>query len=180
MSEETGPGLLWPVMVMSAGIALTAVAATSLVQSVPEPGQPRELSQLFLAAALALGGFSLIRLLQLWSLAAQRSALRQADPSGARRPVPWQLTDAHSSHAVWVIGVGSSVALMGALGLWSLAGDHRTGIEPGWPLLAIGVLVVAFARIAWSRTTASWERSGEGLTSAAPPPDALGEERLTP
>src|SRR5699024_11179996 len=79
---------------------------------------------------------------------------------GADLPaVRWQLFDAHSLHAVWVIAVGSSIALMGVLGVWSLLDGSPSGLEPGWPLLLCGVAVALLAHLAGQRTSRCWQEA---------------------
>src|SRR5699024_9268227 len=109
------------------------------------------------AASLALGGYSLTRLLQLLALAGSRRRRRSA---GAELPpVRWQLFDAHSLHAVWVIAVGASIALMGLLGVWSLLDGRPSGLEPGWPLLLCGGAVALLAHLAGRRTSRCWQEA---------------------
>ncbi|WP_193104848.1 hypothetical protein [Brachybacterium sp. FME24] len=160
---DSGPTLLWPCIVAAAGLVLTILEVGRLVQLAPADGQARPLNGLILAAALACGGFSMTRLLQLMVFAGSRRTRHTAGVGAPRREVPWQLTDVHSLHAVWVIGVGASIALMGLLGLWSLLGGLPSGLEPGWPSLLIGALVALLARLAWQRTTARWTASGDGI-----------------
>ncbi|MFC7463364.1 hypothetical protein [Brachybacterium sp. GCM10030252] len=165
--RERGPSLLWPWAVTGVGVALMALEVIRLVQTEPAAGDARPMSGLVLASALALGGFSLTRLLQLMRFAASRRGTANSAAAGrAARglpEVPWQLTDAHAMHAVWVIGVGASVALMGVLGLWSALDGRPSGLEPGWPLLVLGAVVAGLARAAWWRTTAMWKDSADGL-----------------
>ncbi|NMA76073.1 hypothetical protein H3H54_04745 [Brachybacterium sp. Z12] len=151
---DRGPSSLLPGLVTAIGLALAVRQLVVLVRASPSEGQALPLSGMVLAAALTLGGFSLTRLLQLLGFASSRRRRREA---GEELPeVPWQLGDAHSLHAVWVIGVGASVALMGLLGLWSLLDGRPSGLEPGWPLLLIGGAVALLARVAWRRTSACW------------------------
>ncbi|HEX7350759.1 hypothetical protein [Brachybacterium sp.] len=157
--RERGPSLWAPALVAVAGVALTVLAVVELVQPPPAAGEARPMGPLALAAALALGGFSLARQLQLLGLATSRSRRRAA---GAELPeAPWQLTEEHSLHGIWVIGTGASVALMGLLGLWSLWDGRPSGLEPGWPLLLVGALTALVGHLVRVRTTEAWERAGE-------------------
>ena len=121
-----------------------------------------------LSLALALGGFSGTRLLQLMAFAGARHPRAAENGSdraaeGSDLEVPWQLTDAQSVHGVWVIAVGGSLALMGMLGLWSALDGQPSGLEPGWPLLLLGVAVALLGRMAWLRTSAHWSGAGDGF-----------------
>jgi len=158
-ARERGPSLRAPALVAVAGVALTVLAVMELVQAHPAAGEARPMGPLVLAAALTLGGFSLARQLQLLALATSRSRRRT---TGAELPeVPWQLTEEHSLHGIWVIGTGASVALMGLLGLWSLWDGRPSGLEPGWPLLLVGALTALLGHLARVRTTEAWERAGD-------------------
>lgn len=153
------PSLLLPAVVAGLGVLLTVLSVAETVRFVPADGQARPLTVPLLAAALALGGFSLTRLLQLLLLARSRARARAA---GAELPeVRWQLIDAHSLHAVWVIGVGASIALMGALGVWSELDGAPSGLEPGWPLVAVGGGVALLAHRARQRTERCWVEAGD-------------------
>lgn len=158
--KDRGPSLLLPVLVTLLGLALLSQQLVELFRAMPAPGQARPMTGPVLAAALALGGFSLVRLLQLLGFVTGRRRRRAA--GGTLREVPWQLAEAHSLHAVWVIGVGASIALMGLLGLWSLLDGRPSGLEPGWPLLLVGGTVALVGRVAWQRTTAGWTDPPEG------------------
>jgi hypothetical protein len=156
-----GPSLLLPSLVAVVGVALTVHQLVELLHAVPLEGRARPMNGLVLASALALGGFSLTRLVQLMLFATDR---RRRASAGEELPgVPWQLTGTHALHGVWVIGVGASIGLMGLLGVWSLLDGRPSGLEPGWPLLVIGGAVSATGRAAWLRTSAAWEGTGEGL-----------------
>lgn len=158
--QDPGPSLLLPGLVTVLGLVLLTQQLVELIRMVPASGQPRPMNGPVLAAALALGGFSLTRLLQLLGFVTGR---RRREAAGETlREVPWQLEDAHSLHAVWAIGVGASIALMGLLGLWSLLDGQPSGLEPGWPLLLAGGAVALVGRLAWQRTTAGWTDHGEG------------------
>ncbi|ASK67201.1 hypothetical protein CFK39_12370 [Brachybacterium avium] len=154
-----GPSPLLATLVTAAGVVLTVLGVVEAVRTVPADGQVRPMSILVLAAALALGGYSLTRLLQLWVLAESR---RRRHAAGAELPeVRWQLLDAHSLHAVWAIGVGASVALMGLLGVWSLLDGHPSGLEPGWPLLLSGGALALLVHLVRGRTSRCWEEAGD-------------------
>lgn len=158
--QDPGPSPLLPGLVTVLGLALLSQQLVELIRMVPAEGQARPMSGPVLAAALALGGFSLTRLLQLLGFVTGR---RRREAAGETlREVPWQLRDAHSLHAAWVIGVGASIALMGVLGLWSLLDGRPSGLEPGWPLLLTGGAVALISRLTWQRTTAGWTAHGEG------------------
>lgn len=158
---DRGPSLLLPVLVTVAGVALAVHELMTLIGLDPAEGQPRPMTGLVLASALALGGFSLTRLLQLMAFAGARH--RDAGAGRNVQEVPWQLTDAQAQHGVWVIGVGASIALMGLLGLWSLIDGSPSGLEPGWPLLLVGGGVALAARWAWLRTSEAWSGAGDGF-----------------
>lgn len=165
---DRGPSVLLPVLVTIAGAALAVHELVELIRHVPAAGRPRPMNGALLSLALALGGFSGTRLLQLMAFAGARH--RRAAENGSDRAadgsdleVPWQLTDAQSLHGVWVIAVGGSLALMGALGLWSLLEGAPSGLEPGWPLLLLGGAVALCARTLWLRTSAHWAGAGDGL-----------------
>ncbi|HLQ80386.1 MAG TPA: hypothetical protein VK122_04755 [Brachybacterium sp.] len=152
-----GPSPLLPSLVTAVGVGLTVLAVVDVVRTVPAPGGARPMNAAVLAASLALGGYSLTRLLQLLALAGSRRRRRSA---GAELPpVRWQLFDAHSLHAVWVIAVGASIALMGLLGVWSLLDGRPSGLEPGWPLLLCGGAVALLAHLAGRRTSRCWQEA---------------------
>lgn len=154
-----GPSLLLPSLVTAAGAALTVLAVVEAVRTVPAAGQARPMTALVLTAALGLGGFSLTRVLQLLLMAESR---RRRGAAGSELPeVRRQLIDAHSLHAIWVIGVGASIALMGVLGVWSLLDGRASGLEPGWPLLLSGAAVALLAHLARQRTAQSWQEAGD-------------------
>lgn len=154
-----GPSALLPTLVAAAGAALTVLTAVETVRSVPGAGEARPMNELVLAAALALGGYSLTRLLQLLLLAGARARDRSAGRTLAE--VRWRLLDEHSLHAVWVIGVGASIGLMGLLGVWSLLDGHPSGLEPGWPLLLVGGGTALLAHLARQRTSRAWQEAGD-------------------
>lgn len=156
-----GPSLLLPVLASSLGAVLTAAAVVQAVRAVPAPGEARPMTALVLTAALALGGFSLTRLVQLLVLAGSRRRRRRA--GSELPPVRWQLFDAHSLHAVWVLAVGASIALMGLLGVWSLLDGHPSGLEPGWPLLLCGGGVALLAHLAGRATSRCWQEADGDL-----------------
>ncbi|ATG52710.1 hypothetical protein CFK38_15130 [Brachybacterium vulturis] len=161
MSSEhaAGPTPLLPSLVAAAGVVLTVLAVVEAARTVPAADQARPMNELVLAAALALGGYSLTRVLQLLLRAQSRRRRRRA---GAALPeVRRQLVDAHSLHAVWVIGVGASIALMGALGVWSLLDGRPSGLEPGWPLLLCGGAVALLAHLARQCTSRCWQEAGD-------------------
>ena len=179
---DRGPSLLLPALVTIMGVALALHELVELIRHLPAAGRPRSLDGVVLALALALGGFSGTRLLQLMTFAgarhrravsgagsraaggsdgSARASERTADEIGPE--VPWQLTDAQSVHGVWVIAVGGSLALMGMLGLWSALDGQPSGLEPGWPLLLLGVAVALLGRMAWLRTSAHWSGAGDGF-----------------
>ncbi len=156
-APPAGPSPLLPSLVTAVGVGLTVLAVVDVVRSVPAPGGARPMAAAVLAAALAFGGYSLTRLLQLLALAESR---RRRRSMGADLPaVRWQLFDAHSLHAVWVIAVGSSIALMGVLGVWSLLDGSPSGLEPGWPLLLCGGAVALLAHLAGQRTSRCWQEA---------------------
>lgn len=152
----------WPPGLV-AGLALVAVvlAVVELVRSVPQEGQVRPMVPLVLAAAAALGGFSLVRLGQLLALA--RSRAHRRERGAPLPPLAWSLTQEHAMHGTWLVGVGASVALMGALGLWSLLDGRPSGLEPGWPLLVCGGAVAVLGDRLRRRTEKLWEESGDAF-----------------
>jgi hypothetical protein len=116
---------------------------------------------LVLTAAAALGGFSLVRLGQLLALARSRAHRRARGAPLA--PLAWRITQEHALHGTWLVGVGASVALMGALGLWSQLDGRPSGLEPGWPLLLCGAAVAYLGDRLRRRIEELWEESGDGL-----------------
>ena len=158
-TRERGPSLLLPALVSAAGVLLAGFEVFSLVTMDLPEGEPLPLHRAVLAGALAMGGFSVTRLLQLLVFASRRRRRRQAGQELAE--VAWQLTDAHTVHGVWALAVSGSIALMGLLGLWSLLDGIPSGLEPGWPLLLIGAGLALLSRLAWLRTSASWEGAPE-------------------
>lgn len=160
-ARERGPSLLLPVLISVAGVLLAGYELIALV-SLGLPGsEPLPLNRAVLSCALALGGLSFTRLLQLLVFASRRRRRRQAGQELAE--VAWQLTDAHTVHGVWALGVSGSIALMGLLGLWSLLDGIPSGLEPGWPLLLIGAGLALLVRCVWLRTSASWEGAPEAF-----------------
>ena len=158
--QDPGPSPVLPGLVALLGLALFSQQLVELVRMEPAEGQARPMNGPVLAVALALGGYSMTRLLQLLRFVAGR---RRREAAGETlRDVPWQLLDSHSLHAVWVIGVGASIALMGLLGLLSLLDGRPSGLEPGWPLLLAGGAVALLGRLAWQRTTAAWTELSNG------------------
>lgn len=160
-ARERGPSLLLPSLVSAAGVLLAGFEVFSLVTMDLPEGEPLPLHRAVLAGALALGGFSATRLLQLLVFASRRRRRRQDGQELAE--VAWQLTDAHTVHGVWALAVSGSIALMGLLGLWSLLDGIPSGLEPGWPLLLIGAGLALLSRLAWLRTSASWEGAPEAF-----------------
>ncbi|MGP9537655.1 hypothetical protein ACT3SP_06560 [Brachybacterium sp. AOP43-C2-M15] len=156
-----GPSPLPPVLLAVTGAALTVWQLAELLRAVPAQGQALPMTGLVLAAAVALGGFSMARVLQLLRLAAAHRRRRLHGEETAEAPRP--LADAHSLHAIWVVGVGGSISLMGLLGVWSLLDGRPSGLEPGWPLLLIGAAVALVAHLAAQRTTACWEGPARGF-----------------
>jgi len=155
----SGPSPLLPGLVAIAGVVLTVLAVLATVRTVPAAGQARPMLVPVLVAGLALGGYSMTRLLQLLLLATSRARRRAAGAD--LPPVRWQLLDDHSLHAVWVIGVGASIGLMGLLGVWSLLDGHPSGLEPGWPLLLVGGGAALMAHLARQRASRAWQEAGE-------------------
>ncbi|WP_170931882.1 hypothetical protein [Brachybacterium massiliense] len=160
-ARERGPSLLLPALVSAAGVLLAGFEVFSLVTMDLPEGEPLPLHRAVLSCALALGGFSVTRLLQLLVFASTRRRRRQAGQELAE--VAWQLTDAHTVHGVWALGVSGSIALMGLLGLWSLLDGIPSGLEPGWPLLLVGGVLALLGRLAWLRTSACWEGAPEAF-----------------
>ena len=158
-TRERGPSLLLPALVSAAGVLLAGFEVFSLVTMDLPEGEPLPLHRAVLAGAVAMGGFSVTRLLQLLVFASRRRRRRQAGQELAE--VAWQLTDAHTVHGVWALAVSGSIALMGLLGLWSLLDGIPSGLEPGWPLLLIGAGLALLVRCVWMRTSASWEGAPE-------------------
>lgn len=149
-----GPTAVLPVLVALLGAVLTLWQLREVLAAVPAPARPRPMNGLVLTVSLALGGFSLTRVLQLLHLARSRRA--RAAAGNELAAAPRRLADAHSLHAVWVVGVAASVALMGALGVWSTLDGRHSGLEPGWPLLLLGGGAALLAHLAARATTAAW------------------------
>jgi len=156
-----GPSRSLPLLVTGLGVLLVALALTDLLASPPSTGGARPMVPLVLASALALGGFSAVRMVQLLRLA--RSRVRALGRGEKSRAVPWGLTQDHALHGMWVVGVGASIALMGLLGVWSLLDGQPSGLEPGWPLLLGGAAVSLLGHRLRERIEALWEESGDGL-----------------
>src|SRR5699024_3032511 len=77
-----------------------------------------------LIASWLAGAYSLARVLQLTVDALTR-------PAASRRREPsFSLTQAHSLHVIWLVGLGASIAVMGVLGLWSWADGWTSGLAP--------------------------------------------------
>jgi len=156
-----GPSPVPPVLVTGIGVLATALALADLVGEAPPAGQVRAMVPLVLASALALGGFSLARLVQLLVLVRERA--RRAGRGEDLRPVRWGLTQEHALHGMWLVGVGASIALMGLLGLWSLLDGEASGLEPGWPLLLAGGAVSLLADRLRRRIEGLWQDTGDAL-----------------
>lgn len=146
------PSLWLPLLVSLAGCAASGVALVGVVQS---PSETWSMVPLVLAASLAIGGFSAARMVQWWMRA--RAVAAAVPPS--RADLPHDVEEAHVFQAIWVIGVGASIAFMGLLGLWSSLDGRPSGLEPGWPLLLAGAVVAGCARWAWLRTSELWART---------------------
>ncbi|MDN5821289.1 MAG: hypothetical protein L0H39_07350, partial [Brachybacterium sp.] len=67
-----GPSPLLPALVATAGVALTVLGVVEAARTAPAAGQARPMNELVLAAALALGGYSLTRVLQLLTMVESR------------------------------------------------------------------------------------------------------------
>jgi hypothetical protein len=152
---QRSPSRLLPGVVTGLGVLAAGFALAELLRTAPAPGQAPPMVPLVLASALALGGYSLTRLLQLLALVRSRARARARGDSPA--PAPWGLTQQHALHGIWVVGVGASIALMGLLGLWSLLDGNSSGLEPGWPLLLVGGGIALTGRRLQLRVEALWE-----------------------
>ena len=155
--REEGPSVRLPALVAVVGAVPLVLAIAQLLRTVPAPDGARPMIVPVLAAALAVGGFSATRVLQLWHLASSRR--RRADAGEELPEVRRQLTDAHSLHVIWLLGVSGSVVLMGLLGLWSVWGGIPSGLEPGWPLLLGGAALAGGTQLVRRRLEALWEQS---------------------
>jgi hypothetical protein len=165
-ADASGPAAarlspLPPVLLTGLGVLATALTLAQLVGSAPPAGEVRAMVPLVLASALALGGYSLARLVQLLVLVGERA--RRAGRGEDLPPVPWGLTQEHALHGMWLVGVGASIALMGVLGLWSLLEGEASGLEPGWPLLLVGGAVSLLADRLRRRIEGLWQDAGEDL-----------------
>lgn len=133
MRTDGGPSPVWAILTSAVGTVLCLAELNRLVLLEVPAGEVRNLSVLLLTASLALSGYSLVTVLS-HALVARRWKTRGAvvvEP-------PIRLRGGHSLHAIWVVGVGGALALMGLLGLWSWADGRTSGLEPGWHLLLAG------------------------------------------
>lgn len=150
---DEGPSALWALLLAVAAAVLALAEVAGVVQSLPERGWQQSMIPLVLSASLLAGAYSLARVLQLAAYALTRPALpRRREPSFA-------LSEAHSLHAIWLIGLGASIAFMGALGVWSSVDGRTSGLEPGWPLILIGAELAALTGVVSRSTTRAWRKS---------------------
>ncbi|MBB5832219.1 hypothetical protein [Brachybacterium aquaticum] len=161
VTEDPGPSPVPAWAAVALGAVLVVLALRHLLAADPADGAARPMVPLVLAAAVAVGGFSLVRVVQLVHLARSRRDRRAAGEDLS--PIPWQLTEAHSLHGMWAIGVGGSLALMGVLGMWSQADGNPSGLEPGWPLLVAGAAVAGAGQLLRRAADEAWEGSPDHL-----------------
>lgn len=151
---DDGPSPLWAVLAAAAGTVAAAFALAGTLQEIPERGWQHGMVALLLVASVVLGSYSLARVLQLAIYAATRPRVpRLREPSFA-------LTQAHTLHVIWLVGLGASIAFMGLLGVWSLLDGRTSGLEPGWPLIVLGAALAAVSAGAARLTTRRWKDSG--------------------
>lgn len=151
--EATGPGHallgpfspVWAAGPSLAGLVLAVPAAAEAFGTAPEARTPGYLVPLLLALALLAGGYSLLRLMQLAVMASRWDVSRQGGIPSRR------VMSEHSMHGTWVTGVGGSLLLMGALGVWSDLDGKLSGLEPGTTLVAVGAAgsIAALALANW-------------------------------
>ena len=151
---DDGPSPGWAGLVAAAAAVVALFSLVGTVQQIPERGWQHAMVALLLATSALLGSYSLARVVQLAIYAATRSrSPRPREPSYA-------LTQAHTLHAIWLIGLGASIAFMGVLGVWSLLDGRPSGLEPGWPLILLGAALSAAGAGTARLTTRTWRRSG--------------------
>lgn len=153
---DDGPSLRWAILLAVVGAIPALLQLAGALRALPERGWQHSVIPLLLGTSVLLGAFSLARLLQLMIYAATR-------PSGSRRREPsYGLTQAHSLHAVWLIGLGASIAFMGVLGVWSALDGRPSGLEPGWPLIVLGAGLAALSAGCGQLTGRIWNGSEGG------------------
>lgn len=154
---DDGPSPLWAALVAAAGTMAALFALVETLQAIPERGWQPAMVALLLATSVVLGSYSLARVLQLAIYATKRARIsRPREPSYA-------LTQAHTLHAIWLIGLGASIAFMGVLGVWSALDGRASGLEPGWPLIVLGAGLAALSAGASRMTSRRWTGSEGGL-----------------
>lgn len=137
---------LWTLLAALPSALGAGWAVVAAVEVISERGTAREpgfLVPLVAALGLLAGGWSLVRLLQLRAKAAGSEV--EDDPAGfgpSQSPVI-----SAQMHRIWLFGVAGSLALVGVLGLWSLADGELSGLEPGWPLMLAGAVLAGVAQL---------------------------------
>lgn len=151
--RDEGPRARWAVVLAIVAVLPAPAVLRDVLRSLPELGWEQAMVPLLLTVSWLAGAYSLARILQLAVHALSRPAsLRRREPS-------FSLTQAHTLHAIWLIGLGASIAFMGVLGLWSAADGRTSGLEPGWPLILIGTALAALNAGASHLITWTWRGS---------------------
>ena len=150
---DEGPAARWAVLLAAVAVLPAPVVLLELLRSLPERGWEQAIVPLLLIVSWLAGAYSLTRVLQL----AVHALTRPAPPR--RREPSFSLTQAHTLHSIWLIGLGASIAFMGLLGLWSWADGRTSGLEPGWPLILIGAVLAALSAGASRLMTRTWRDS---------------------
>lgn len=152
---DEGPSARWAALLAVVALLPAPGVLLGVLRSLPEQGWQEGVVPLLLIASWLAGAYSLARVLQLTVHALTRPAApRRREPS-------FSLTQAHSLHVIWLVGLGASIAFMGVLGLWSWADGWTSGLEPGWPLVLIGAALAALGAGASHLMARTW-RSSEG------------------
>ena len=146
MNRSAPRSPLWTLLAVLPSALGAGWAIVAAVEVISERGTAREPGFLVpLVAALGLlgGGWSLVRLLQLRAEAAGSEV--EDDPAGFG-PSESPMISAQM-HRIWLFGVAGSLALVGVLGIWSLADGDLSGLEPGWPLMLVGAVLAGAAQL---------------------------------
>ncbi|MCT1998441.1 hypothetical protein M3C58_09610 [Brachybacterium muris] len=142
---------VWAAVPSVVGLVLALPAAVEAFGTGADTRTPGYLVPLLLALALLAGGYSLARLVQLAVMASRWDVRRQGGVPSRR------LMGEHSMHATWAAGVGGSLLLTGALGVWSALDGKVSGLEPGTLLILVGALVVVAALVLSKRAERTWQ-----------------------
>ncbi|MBM7499718.1 hypothetical protein JOD52_000558 [Brachybacterium muris] len=146
---------VWAAVPSVVGLVLAIPAAVEAFGTAADARGPGYLVPLLFYLALLAGGYSLGRLAQM-SLAAARWDVEAQDGVPSRR-----VMGAHSMHATWVAGVGGSLLLMGALGMWSALDGGISGLEPGFSMIVAGAVTGLLGMALGRWTTDRWQQHVE-------------------